>query len=195
MNEENEVCEVCNMQGDDLDICFRCDAILCKDCRDNTEGVILCKKCKNIDKALEEALVSICCPFCDEEILRAYDHSMLPAELSEEEREEITINTLDETDGICEHLAFRSDWAYSGSEFIPKWQQQMEKLAISVSGKTEDNDPEVIAAALMHDRNLYPCAAEALSDYFFECTCNYVEKFDGVSQGGPTYMHIFLKEK
>ena len=149
----------------------------------------------NLDNC-EEALVLVNCPFCGEEIVRAYDHSMIPDDLSEEEREELTIETVDITDGICDHLAFRSDWAYSGSEYISRWQQQMGKLAASISGEMEEDGPDIIAEALHVDsKDLYPYAAKILPEYFFECTYNFVEKFDGPSSGGPTYMCIFLKTK
>lgn len=71
----------------------------------------------------EEALVIVNCPFCGIEIVRAYDHSMLPDDLDDEEIEEIISNAEDIADGICDHLAFRSDWAYAGSEFTPKMEK------------------------------------------------------------------------
>jgi len=145
---------------------------------------------------IEDALVTVNCPFCGVEIVSAYDHSELPDDLSDEEREEITIETWDETDGCCEHLAFRSDWAYAGSEYIQQWEEEMEKLSVAVSEDQEENDPDVLANAIHVDGlDLEPYAEKVLSGYEFAVSCQYVEKFDGVKCGGPTYMHIFLKKK
>lgn len=144
----------------------------------------------------EEVLVVVNCPFCGMEIVRAYDHSELSDELSDEEREEITIDTMDETDGCCEHLAFRSDWAYAGSEYIESWEEQMKKLAAAVSEDPEETEPGELAWAMrVSGLDLEPYAAKVLPEYHFESSRVYVEKFDGIKCGGPTYMHIFLKEK
>src|SRR6056297_2608571 len=140
----------------------------------------------------EEALVVVNCPFCGMEIVRAYDHSELSDELSDEEREEITIDTVDETDGCCEHLAFRSDWAYAGSEYIESWEEQMKKLAAAVSEDPEETDPDVLSNAMHVDGlELGPYAEKVLPEYQFESSIVYVEKLDGVSCGGSDlYAHF-----
>lgn len=134
-------------------------------------------------------------PFCGAEIVRAYDHSMISDELSDEEREATVCDSCDSTDGQCEHLAFRSDWAYCGSEVVGNWEPEILKLAQAVEDDP-DAGPENIAEA-MHVQNvdLEPIARRVLPEFDFSSSDVFVEKFDGPQSGGPTYMHIFLRKK
>lgn len=147
------------------------------------------------EESADDALIVVSCPFCNTTIVEAYDHSILSDDLDDDEREEITCNTCDECDGECEHLAFRSDWAYSGSEVIERWSNQMEKLANAIDAENEDAAETIADAINMSETDLDPIAEEVLPEYEFASSRVYVEKFDGPSSGGPTYMHIFLKHK
>ena len=118
--------------------------------------------------------------------------------MDEEEWEEIVNESSDETDGECEHLAFRSDWTYTDSEVLDSYVPQMMKLAEALSEDIEDDADaaEMIAEAIyLRDVDMAALAEKVLPEYDFSCNVQFVEKFDGEETGGPTYMHIFLKEK
>ena len=143
-------------------------------------------------------IVTVMCPFCSEVIVTAYDFSEKPEEMDEEEWEEIVGESNDDTDGECEHLAFRSDWTYTDSEVLDSYVPQMIKLAEVLSEDIEDDADaaEMIAEAIyLRDVDMAALAEKVLPEYDFSCNVQFVEKFDGEETGGPTYMHIFLKEK
>lgn len=152
-------------------------------------------------------IINIVCPFCGEVIVTAYDHSLIPQDMPAEERERITCSdeTMDNLDGRCEHLAFLSDWAYAGHSIETHWNKEMIALASALEkGETEITDTET------SDQELADFLGNALDEYspseveellrkvlpshehkFFQ---QYIEKFDGVGDGGPTYTLIFLRK-
>ena len=143
-------------------------------------------------------IVNVTCPFCSEVIVTAYDFTEMPEDMDEEEWEEIVSESTDETDGECEHLAFHSDWTYTGSEVLDSYVPQMLKLAEAISEDIDDDADaaEMIAEAIhLKEVDIVALAEQVLPEYDFACNVQYVEKFDGQESGGPTYMHIFLKEK
>ncbi|HNS15544.1 MAG TPA: hypothetical protein PKM08_09450, partial [Syntrophorhabdaceae bacterium] len=77
--------------------------------------------------------VLLSCPYCGEIIVTARDHSMLPEEMSDEEREAITCTEAgsDDTGGYCPHLALFSDWAYAGHSILG-WEPEMGLLAARI---------------------------------------------------------------
>lgn len=74
----------------------------------------------------------------------------------------------------------------------------MARLAQAVDGGEEGRgEPaQTIAEALMFSREKFSrAAAEALPEYDVQTIVKYVEKYDGPSSGGPTYMLVFLKRE
>jgi len=143
-------------------------------------------------------IVTITCPFCSEVIVTAYDFSKMPEDMDEEEWEEVVSESIDGTDGECEHLAFRSDWTYTDSEVLDSYVPQMMKLAEALSEDIEDDADaaEMIGEAIyLREVDIAALAEQVLPEYDFASSVQFVEKFDGEEGGGPTYMHIFLKEK
>ena len=53
----------------------------------------------------------------------------------------------------------------------------------------------IAEAIYLRDVDMAALAEKVLPEYDFSCNVQFVEKFDGEETGGPTYMHIFLKEK
>lgn len=148
-------CENCG------EFCNICGEGFCVNCIKNHH----CEEDDSI--GLEDAQVTVSCPFCGEEIVRAYDHSLLPDGLADKEKEEITCITYDTSGGICEHLAFLSDWAYAGSEFIPKLQRKMENIAAAISGDEESIGPRIIENERQYGEDLHIYATESLPDLNF----------------------------
>lgn len=149
--------------------------------------------------------INMDCPFCGANIVTAYDFSKIPDDLPEEEREEITCNGLgdDYISSPCEHLAFFSDWAYAGHSITPEWNMEMLTLAAALSGdegflsgkSTGLRGVESVIADSLTDTSeeeLDKLMKKKLGKYKYAYEENYVEKFDGVSSGGPTYRLIFL---
>jgi hypothetical protein len=167
-------------------------------------------------KKLPPWVSELSCRFCGKVIVTAYDFSELDDSLSEEEREEITCGEggYDDTGGSCEHLAFYSDWAYEGASIV-NWEEEMAMLAKALDGTGEpdeddDEDPDeddderdsdedvadIISGYMIDDETfINKTLDKVLPDFDHETIHNYVEKFDGVRNGGPTYMMIFLRNK
>ena len=147
-------------------------------------------------------IVEMCCPFCGEVIVRTYDYSLFTSDLSEEEEEEIRCGTkyLDMWDGHCEHLAYFSDWAYSGSRVEDKWAKEVAAIkgAFGESGLEDDLGFSLLDAVKDEgkkekiQRQMQAC----VKDIEIALEGGYVEKNDGVKgSGGPTFMLIFMRRK
>ena len=124
-------------------------------------------------------IMTVKCPFCSEVIVTAYDFSKMPVDMDEEEWEEIVNESSDETDGECEHLAFRSDWTYTDSEVLDSYVPQMMKLAEALSEDIEDDADaaEMIAEAIyLRDVDMAALAEKVLPEYDFSCNVQFVEK-------------------
>ena len=80
-----------------------------------------------VERDSDDWTVEMACPFCEKVIVEACDRSMLPDDMTDDEREEIicTEKGFDNCDGHCEHLAFFSDWAYAGSRVEEAWAPQI----------------------------------------------------------------------
>jgi len=126
---------------------------------------------------------------------------MLPEEMSDEEREAITCTEAgsDDTGGYCPHLALFSDWAYAGHSILG-WEPEMGLLAARIIGRTpvKDEDIAELIVNSLSDEGIKAFNGfldQALPYHDHHVVEEYVEKFDGVSSGGPTYRLIFLKKK
>jgi len=148
-----------------------------------------------VDNKLDSCRITIDCPFCGVTIVEAYDHSLIDDDLDDDEREEITCGDMGFTDGECEHLAFESDWCYAGSYIKGKWEPQLTKLVLAAECYEDDLADSIATAINIDNIDFQKLSKEVLPEYEVKVTTNYVEIFDGPSSGGPTYMHIFLKEK
>jgi hypothetical protein len=161
-------------------------------------------------------IVSMSCPFCDEIIVVAVDYSLLPDDMPEEEREEITCTPegFDYCDGRCAHLAFWSDWAYAGAFVENAWEREVDLIAKAFCKSEwadmeyedgEDVDTlETVSSSLYNvfhgggtgDREAaVELMRSAVKGVEIELVGGYIEKNDGVSGGGPTYMIIFMKKQ
>jgi hypothetical protein len=145
-------------------------------------------------------VVTFQCPFCSATIVETYDHSLIPDDISAQEREKIMSGSIDIRGGSCEHLAFESGWIYTGSSIYDKWESQLIEIVKAISEELdEDLAPHDIAEILADAINLSALALEAISkevlpEYKIVVSSQYVEKFARPSEAGPTYMHIFIKK-
>jgi|GEM_PF-2072962 len=148
-------------------------------------------------------IVELACPFCKKVIVTAYDHSLLPEDMSEDEREAITCGEdgMDDMDGSCAHLAFISDWGYAGHSVIECWTNEMKSLADALDEGWNDSTKNCFCARKLEDTigdNIDNNIEDIIDKVFMDCDHEfieqYVEKYDGVSCGGPTYRLIFLRK-
>jgi len=146
-------------------------------------------------KKSPEWIIEVSCPFCKSVVIEAIDYSALPDDMREKINE--GRESGDDTIDHCQHVAFFSDWAYAGSDIPTAWEKEMRLIALAIDedrgatpGKTIDNNR-------MEDdgRNLQQVLAKVLPDYDAAFAQEYVEKFDGVSSGGPSYAVVFLRKK
>lgn len=148
-------------------------------------------------------IITIKCPFCHKPIVSAVDFSMLPDDMPEDEKEAITCGGEGGQDVIndyCEHVAFFSDWAYSGSDVPQIWDKEMKAVANVLDKERIDDGEEpgkVIddVRILEKKKDLGKLIKKALPKCDVAILEEYIEKYDGVSGGGPTYGVVFLKKK
>ena len=159
--------------------------------------------------------IQFLCPFCKEIIVEACDHSAKPDDISDKQWENITCceEGDDRTDGRCEHLAFWSDWAYAGSYVEEAWAPQVELIAKAfrknecAEDEYEEDEKidveDTVASSLLevfHDGDISEDGAlkimcQAVEDVDIALDGGYVEKYNGITGGGPTYMMIFMRKK
>lgn len=147
-------------------------------------------------------LVQLRCPFCDTLVIEDADLSLLPEDMPDEEREEISCSSGESPFvGQCEHLAFQSDWAYAGPEILMK--TEMKRLGKAISdeeqardaGIAEDEMAKLIDRARCDDEVDGELLHRLFPEHDAAFITKYVEKYDGVQSGGPDYGLIFLRRK
>jgi hypothetical protein len=162
-----------------------------------------------MDKDDQSWIIKLSCPYCGEVIVTASNFGMIPRDMSEDKREEITCGEagFDNVDmDSCGHLAFFSDWAYAGHFVMDNWESEMAMLASAMADEEEDQPESNVTgqdtARIIVDgldcrgiEEVDRIIAKALPRYDHKYAEEYVEKFDGISRGGPTYRLIFLRKK
>lgn len=148
-------------------------------------------------------IVEICCPFCGELIVEAADYSMLPPDMSDDEREKITCSGDPDFVGFdshCEHVAYLCEYGYVGSEVPKKWEKEMILVARILNDRRypqlDNPDKEfikLIEETWAHEdkKTLENAIEKALPGY----DTVFIKR--EINKGGenPTYAAIFLRKK
>lgn len=142
--------------------------------------------------AHEEAMVEIHCPFCDKLLVRDYDLTGL-----EEDDESGLPDPI--WDISCPHVAAYCVWGSIETTVSTEWKTDVSAICQSLTiedGIDEFVDDDCIIYIMNDmddDERQELFSRNTNMDYvFFDV---YVEKFDGVSSGGPTFMILLMNRK
>lgn len=159
-------------------------------------------------------MFEVSCPYCKTITVQIVDQSKFPESMSEARREKIIEEEWIEDNVECEHLAFWSDWAYTGTEIKQNWLTEVKLIAGTllksdpVEDEPEDDDIDVMGENLaeflwdvFHDnrhiskKDVTAKMKRALKGLDLSLRGGYVERYSGPSNGGPTYMLIYMRKK
>ena len=152
------------------------------------------------------------CPYCKTKTVQIVDYSKLYGYYSEQKCEQIIEEECVEGRVDCEHLAFWSDWAYAGTEIVDGWAAEIKQISQDILAEEQDeeffDDQEdaghALASYLWHafhevgeidKEEVEQKMRKSLKGYDVKFNGGYVERSDGVSGGGPTYMLIYLRKR
>ena len=169
-------------------------------------------------------MFEIRCPYCKVRTVQIVDHSKLYGYYSEQKCEQVIDEECIEDHVECDHLAFWSDWAYSGTEIKKAWAGEVKQISQAILAEEQDkeadgegygreeddentddeSDGHDLANYLWHafhevgeinKKHLEQKMRKSLKGHDVKFEGGYVERNDGVSGGGPTYMLIYLRKK
>ena len=169
-------------------------------------------------------MFEIRCPYCKTKTVQIIDHSKLSGYYSERKCEQILEEEWIEDHDECEHLAFWSDWAYSGTEINRAWAAEVKQISQAILSEEQDGESDSegyvceeddeniddedegheLADYLWHafhgvgeidKKQVEQKMRKSLKGYDVKFEGGYVERSDGVSGGGPTYMLIYMRKR
>ena len=152
----------------------------------------------------QEWVVNITCPFCQATIVEAVDYSLLPDDMPDEEREEITCGGEPDFVGFdshCEHVAYLYEYGFVGTHVPDSWKSDMIALARAFNQKREPplDDPEGDFMELIDEAWVFDSRPKKFESTIKKtlpgCDSEFVKL--EVDKGGenPVYGVIFLRRK
>ena len=137
------------------------------------------------ERLSEEYVIEIVCPFCGALLARDYDLSAIDEDLLDELPVPIW-------EFKCPHIAAHAVIGYVEEEVSEPWHQEFEQICKWVDPEMEPNLDELLnrlgEGEGINMRRLKRKWPDLNIAYFDR----YIEKFDGIQQGGPTLKVLLL---